>query len=169
MKEAIVFSGFPNIHPILVHFPIALYTTALVTDLLLLCSQRLRWLDRCSGVLYVLAASGSGLAAISGKLAANDLEPNLEPASRIALEMHSDWAFVTVILFFLVAALRFDIVWHDHVGLELRRGNRLRTLSFVVAVIAQVVIIQTSNKGGELVYRHGLGVASEEQVQDGGQ
>ena len=169
MKEAIVFSGFPNIHPILVHFPIALYATALVIDVFLLCSQRLRWLDRCAVVLYIFAASGSGLAAISGKLAANGLESNLEPASRAALETHSDWAFVTVILLFLVAALRFDIVWHDYKRLERRRGSRFRILSFVVAVSTQVVIIQTSNKGGELVYRHGLGVDSGEQVRDGSQ
>ena len=69
----------PNWHPFLVHFPIALYTTAFVCDVSLLVRFRRGWLDRACVLLYVGAALGSVAAALSGKLAANAMADSLEP------------------------------------------------------------------------------------------
>ena len=76
------------------------------------------WLDRAVVLIYGLAALGSGVAAVSGKLAANAMIEQLDPALGELVAVHGDWAFGSVLGLFLTAFLRFDLAWRD-------RGDRL--------------------------------------------
>jgi len=147
----------PNWHPFLVHFPIALYTTAFVCDLSLLVRFRRGWLDRACVLLYVGAALGSGAAALSGKLAANAMADSLEPDVNDAVALHGEWAFFSVVLLFLVAAMRFDATWRDR-GSAHPTFNRMRLAAIAVSVIALGAVVLTAARGGELVFRYRVAV-----------
>ena len=49
----------PNIHPVIVHFPIALIIVALAIDLVGLIFRKISWIPRMSTVLFVLGALGT--------------------------------------------------------------------------------------------------------------
>ena len=147
----------PNWHPFLVHFPVALYTTAFVCDVSLLVRFRRGWLDRACVLLYVGAALTSGAAALSGKLAADAMADSLAPAVNEAVALHGDSAFFSVVLLFVVAAMRFETTWRDR-----RAANptlhRIRLATIALSMIALGVVMNTASRGGELVYRYRVAV-----------
>ncbi len=150
-------ASLPNWHPFLVHFPIALYTTAFVCDVSLLVRFRRGWLDRASVLLYVGAALTSGAAALSGKRASDAMADSLAPVVNEAVALHGEWAFFSVVLLFVVAAMRFDTTWRDRraAGPTL---HRMRLATFAVSMIALGVVVNTAGRGGELVYRYRVAV-----------
>ena len=150
-------ASLPNWHPFLVHFPIALYTTAFVCDVSLLVRFRCGWLDRACVLLYVGAALASVAAALSGKLAANAMADSLEADVNDAVALHGEAAFFSVVLLFLVAALRFEATWRERRGA--RPGfNQMRLATIAVSVIALGAVVNTAGRGGELVFRYRVAV-----------
>lgn len=147
----------PNWHPFFVHFPVALFCTALVCDLSLLARFRCAWLDRAAVLLYASAALGSGAAALTGKLAADAMETELTPEVNDAVAYHGDWAFFAVVSLFVVAAMRFDTVWRDR-DAERPTPHRMRLVTIVVSMVVGAVVVHTAARGGELVYRYGVAV-----------
>jgi uncharacterized membrane protein len=152
-------ASLPNIHPFLVHFPVALFTTGLVFDLLLFARFREPWLDRAALSVFGTAAVLSLASAWTGKLAADSLTPSLDEAAAAAVGSHGDWAFATVLLFFAVLIVRFDALWRDRTA-AFPRLNRSRLLALPLALAAEACLLATAGRGGELVYRHGVGVVT---------
>lgn len=81
---------------------------------------------------------------------------NLEKTSLLVGE-HSDWAFFTVVAFFVVSALRFDTFWRDRKKSVLDL-HRQRLLSFGAGLVALAILWMTADRGSALVFQHGLGV-----------
>ena len=81
------FTSLPNLHPALVHFPIALLLAALGFDLACLFLRRQVWLDRAAAALYALGALGAGAAYLAGRQAA-DLSDELS-SSRFRLSVRT--------------------------------------------------------------------------------
>ncbi len=154
-----MFASLPNIHPFLVHFPVAIFTAAVFADVLLVARFREGWLDRAALSAFALAAILSLATAWSGKLAADSLTAGLDEAAAAAVANHGDWAFATVVLFFAVALVRLEALWRDR-GHPSPRLNRARLLSLPLALVAEACLLATAGRGGELVYRHGVGVVS---------
>jgi uncharacterized membrane protein len=154
-----MFSSLPNVHPFLVHFPIALFTMALFLDLALVLRFRYFWIDRAALLGLGVSALSSFATAWSGKLAADSLTPSLDGATAAAVASHGDWAFATVVLFFVVALLRIEAAWRDRDSSS-PRLNRARLLALPLALVAEGCLLATAGRGGELVYRHGVGVVS---------
>lgn len=154
-----MFSSLPNIHPFLVHFPIALFTAALLLDVSLLARFRYAWVDRSALLGFGASALSSLATALSGKLASDALTPGLDEATAALVANHGDWAFATVVLFFLVAILRVEAAWRDRES-PAPRINRARLLALPVALAAEACLLTTAGRGGELVFRHGVGVVS---------
>ncbi len=152
-----MFWSLPNVHPFLVHFPVALFTTALLADLALLARFRSASLDRAALFGFGASAIASLASAWSGKLAADALGPSLDEAAAAAVAVHGDWAFATVVLFFVVALLRLEATWRDRENSS-PRPNRARLLALPLAMVAEGCLLATAGRGGELVYRHGVGV-----------
>ena len=156
-------SSLPNLHPALVHFPLALLPLAGGCDLLAVVFAR-RWFDRAAVVLYSLGVAVGWWAAEVGEHAAEsfvDLPAAIEPE----IAEHSDLAHYALYVFAFVLAVRLVLVFRDRAVDRLRwRGVRLGVL--VVAAVGFYFLFETAEHGGALVYRHGLGVKQDALMFD---
>ena len=147
----------PNWHPIFVHFTIGLFSISALFYLagLLLKKEHLLIVARWNLWLGALATIGTVLA---GWYAYNTVTH--DGPSHAAMTDHRNWALVTASIFILLA------LW----ALWKQRGARTVSKSFVsVILFAAVLLAVTGYKGGEVVYRHGLGVMRMPMVEgDGG-
>jgi uncharacterized membrane protein len=149
-----------SVHPLFVHFPIALFTTALICDLFLLVRTQWAWLDKTAMLLYLLSTVSAILAAVSGKLAANHAAPLVETHVFELVEAHGDWAFGAAIAMVAATLGRLEARHRDRESGKPSR-HKFRVLALALAFAAGAVLWQTAERGGALVYRHGVGVDVE--------
>jgi len=169
------FTSLPNLHPLLVHYPVAFFTVAIAFDFLCLLFRRQSWLDRTTTVLYIVGAVGVVATYFAGEQAADSLvgvPPKVEPL----IAEHSDWGLYTLLFFLVFVIFRVFVYWRDRNSSEISI-NPLRLLAIVAAIAGQWVLFQASDRGGALVYQHGMAVTitaaeepapqSEIQLQSG--
>jgi uncharacterized membrane protein len=138
-------------HPMAVHFPLALS----VTGALALSAARVAKPERhgatfavvgtwnlCLGAAGALLALGTGLAAVA------TLE--LAPPARAAVGLHVKWAIFTT------AALALLAVWR---GAAVDPESRPSRAFLLVLWAVTAALIITAYRGGQNVYRYGVGVA----------
>lgn len=140
----------PGWHPAIVHFPLALIVTAALalTWARLLPGGRTgatlatvgTW-NLGLGAAAVLFALGSGLAAV--------LDLHVGPAARHAISLHVKSAVAMTVLVLLVA------VWR---GAGAHADSRPSWLFLVMLWTATGALIVTGYRGGQNVYRYGVGV-----------
>jgi len=145
----------PLLHPMLVHFPIALIFVSVALDWIGF-ALRLPNLTRAGFYVLVLGAAGAGLAAISGPDHAGG-----DAAVQSLLVSHQTFALITVAL--AVGLLLIRYLAAEGLGGIGAVGYLAATLALLVAVTL------TGYYGGELIYHHGIGVVSNGIVAgDGG-
>lgn len=146
----------PNWHPILVHFTVSF--VALTGTL-----QLAAWLRPTlaeSGVFkttqtwLVTLSTLAVIASVLAGLEAYNSVAHDEP-SHLAMTDHRNWAFVTAAAFLLGTILFFIL------------PTRRQLLAGSCFITALLLVTVTGFKGGELVYRYGLGVMSLPQVESG--
>jgi uncharacterized membrane protein len=138
-------------HPIAVHFPLALT----VTGTLALTAARIPRLARHTatlatvgtwnlslGAVGLLFALGTGLAAVASL--------DLPAAGRAAVGLHVKWAIFTSVALFLAA------VWR---GAGNAADSRPSAALLVILWLATAALVMTGYRGGQNVYRYGIGVA----------
>jgi uncharacterized membrane protein len=135
------------LHPMLVHFPIALFITSVLFDVLG------AWLTRESlreSALWLLVLGVlTGLAAFaSGDLAAEAAEK--AGVAESLIEIHEHLAGATVGIFGALLAWRLL--------LRNRFSPRTRIAYLMVAIVGLGLLGATGHYGGGLVYEHGVGV-----------
>ena len=140
----------PNIHPIVVHFPIALLTTAIVVDLVSLFMRNRALVRDAATWLYCLGAAVAILAYFTGRSGADAM---VLPA-RVTpfVNQHSDWAFRTTWFFAFFASSRLAVSY------ILPPKPLTLVVAFAVALVGLVMLIETAEHGAMLVFQHGLGV-----------
>ncbi len=142
----------PNFHPIVVHFPIAL---TIISFLFSIAAYTRRshpvstQLAAAGHFTLWLAAIGAATAVFFGWLAYNSV--NHDDAGHAAMLLHRSWAVPTAIGLILLAS--WD-AWKYRVN-ELISVPML----FVLLLLSQSIAV-TGWLGGEVVYRHGIGVLS---------
>lgn len=142
----------PNWHPIFVHFPLALLSVSVVFFLLAGLMRRHRWQRQWLTVAHWNLWVGTGFAVITGVtgwLAYNSVAH--DDASHAAMTDHRNWAIATLVLFGVLAA------WSTWSYVQARE---IGTAFLVLAVVGLGTLASTGWRGGELVFRHGLGVMS---------
>jgi uncharacterized membrane protein len=150
-------TALPNLHPALVHFPIALAAVALLFDALLLLKRDWRSLDASSAALWALAAAGAGAAYLAGERAADEAGL-LESAAEVALGEHADAALAALIAVGLVAVFRIWLAWRHRSPVRVASGA-LRAFALLLALAVQGFVAYAADLGGALVYRHGVAVS----------
>jgi uncharacterized membrane protein len=150
-------TALPNLHPALVHFPIALAAAALLFDAVLLLKPHWRSLDAAGAALWGLAAAGAGAAYLAGQRAADEAGL-LESAAEVVLAQHADAALAALIAVGLVAVFRVWLAWHDR-GADRVERRALRAAALIGALAVQGLVAYTADLGGALVYRHGVAVS----------
>jgi uncharacterized membrane protein len=154
------FASLPNWHAAVVHFPIALPVCALGFDAVGLALRSRPWLDRASSPLFVLGACAAWAAVLTGERAADSLLA--VPAEKQPfINEHQDWAERTAWFFSVVAALRLALAVVERDAARLRRIP-LRFVILAMAATGQLLLIGTADRGGSLVYVHGMAVARPE-------
>jgi len=140
----------PNLHPIIVHFPIALAVVAIIVDIVrLFRNGDLSWLNRTAVLLYSLAAVGAIAAYVSGRDA---LETVSIPAeARAALIEHESFA-----LYATGSLVTYGLIRIILISLEVKQY--IQNMFILPAVGIILLINVTAYRGGELVYTHGVGV-----------
>jgi uncharacterized membrane protein len=156
----------PSLHVLVVHFPIALVFLAPLFDLTCLLFRTRIWLDRAATTLYVMGTVAAGLAYLSGQRAADELG-KIPTAAESALADHESSAVITLIAVAVVSLIRLWVSWMSRDDRRIRLGF-FRLAAVPVALAGLVLLALTADRGGSLVYEHGLGVGTERQIDAGG-
>ena len=136
-----------ELHPAVVHFPIALSTVGAAAAVAYLLLRR-EWLRWFAPVLLSLALLGGGASYFSGQSSEDRAEKIGVPES--AIEEHE-----TACLWALgLTGLACLLSWATHTR------NRGIWLAAFVAVAAAGAMIRTGHLGGKLVFIHGAGRVS---------
>ncbi|MEM1043592.1 MAG: DUF2231 domain-containing protein [Bacteroidota bacterium] len=152
----------PNVHPLVVHFPVALLVVAALVDAVALAVRRTYPWVRASAVgLYALGAAGVVAAFFTGRDASESVD--LPVASLTTLGAHADSALWLLWFSSLYAAARVAALWLDGRG---REPGRLAVHGPLAALglVGLFLVARTAERGGELVYRHGVAVAAASAV-----
>ncbi len=146
----------PNWHPLFVHFTVSLLLLAGALQIIVwfrkptpdsALRHALKWLLVTASVA-VVATVATGLQAY--------YSVNHDTPSHLAMTDHRNWALATAAVFLLAVAI---FLWKP----GLRNG-----VAGTGLLLAAVLVSVTGLKGGELVYRHGLGVMSMPQASGDG-
>jgi uncharacterized membrane protein len=149
----------PNWHPILVHFPIAFATAAVAFTTVGKLFKDRAWAMQCLIMgrwMLWAAAITACIAAVFGWLAYNSVLH--DEAGQLAMTIHRNWALGALGALVLLAA------W----AARAYRSAEAPSYGFLFLLAAMWLLLAiTAWHGGEVVYRHGLGVMALPDVDDG--
>jgi uncharacterized membrane protein len=137
----------PNIHPFLVHYPIALMTLAIIADWIGWGSKneevgRVGWWSQLAGTIGLVLTVGTGLLAEQGV--------DIVGGANDTVQAHEQLAFVSSTLFLAL------LLWRIGSRTHIPRPYGLLYLGCFTAAV--VFLYLTAWYGGELVYHFGVGV-----------
>jgi uncharacterized membrane protein len=136
-------TSLANIHPLLVHFPIALLSLFVVVDLIGTAAKKIKWRNFASGLLY-LGTVFAGLTVWAGFIA-SDTVPHGHNVHDI-MERHEQLGISILALSAALSAWR------------LRRPVNGWGIYNALTVILLCVIIFGADLGGLMVYKYGVAV-----------
>jgi len=138
------------LHPAIVHFPIALLIVSVVLDAIGLLFRQAS-LTQAGFATLITGGLGAGAAALTGPG-----EDAKDAASRALLTQHELFAAVTVLVSLILIGMR---IGNDG---GLRGAGAFGYLAGGVVLILAVAV--TGYWGGEMAYRHGVGVVQVQGV-----
>jgi uncharacterized membrane protein len=148
---ALIPDWVPNLHPLVIHFPIALLITAAAVDLANLFFGRPAWEAGMAAYLYAAGATFALAAYVTGRDAADTVfVPGMAHG---LMDDHRNWALLTTCYFAVFATIRLSM----HFA-KAGRSRRSRVLLIVLGLIGIAFLHQTAERGAQLVYEHGVGV-----------
>lgn len=153
-----MFEIIPNWHPIFVHFTVALFSLAVglfVVAPFLKPPLQEQWRIVARWALW-FGAGFTVITGLTGLYAYNTVAH--DTPSHAAMTDHRNWAIAAITLFLALA------VWS---AVRVRRQQALGAVFVGAMVVAGGVLAATAWRGGEVVYRYGLGVMSLPQAESG--
>lgn len=151
----------PNLHPALVHFPLALLPAAIGFDLVALAGwlRRRPLVEGSTAALYALAALTAWATVWAGEEAEDSLAGLSAPVEAL-IEDHEEWGHRFLYAVAAVAVCRLAVAWWSRRGGESRHRAILAARSLVLAgaLAALGLALGTADRGGGLVYRAGVAV-----------
>lgn len=137
----------PNVHPLLVHFPIALLLLSLILEVIALIRtnpgiSRAAWWNQIGGTIGLALSVASGLLAEGSVHIAQD--------ARELFERHEQLAFVTAAVFALL------LFWR--IAARGKVPPKAPVLYVFLFLLGTVCMLTGALYGGEMVFRFGVGV-----------
>ena len=148
----------PNWHPIFVHFTVALLTLACLLHVASLLVTSVQMKTQLAIVAQWNLWIGSVITLVTvgaGWYAYNTVDH--DNASHLMMTQHRNIAMVTFVIFIVLASWSF---------IRYRKGVAINWLLTFLLVLATGALATTAWYGGEIVYRHGLGVMSLPQADE---
>jgi len=146
----------PNVHPLIIHFPIALIIVSLGLLVLTMVIKQTNWREY-SILVLLIGIFSLILTYLTGRAAVDSV---LLPAqANSVLNYHADYAQWTLIYFLLLGCMIL-------IALKLDKVNTRYSPALLVLLTALGVglLIKTADFGGQLVYRYGVGVVKTDSV-----
>ncbi len=140
------------LHPLLVHLPIGLLVTAMVIDIAVLGSPPRATPRQVATGLYLAGAAALVAAYFSGRADAEALR--ITEMAQGLVDEHWTWALRTTVYVGLLSVTRLGLVWS---GCLATRGVWMPVVA--AGIVGILLLFQTAERGGRLVYQHGVGVA----------
>lgn len=142
-------AAMPNVHPLLVHFPIALYYGFLVADICALIAGSSSLRQAATWMLY-FGTAGAGAAVFAGFQAADTVEHS--EAAHAVMEQHETYGVLVLALGLLLSLIRWMM--------RARISRLARTVEMVLALTLVAAMTRGADLGGTLVYGYGAAVRS---------
>ncbi|MDZ8119707.1 DUF2231 domain-containing protein [Pontiella agarivorans] len=138
-----------HIHPMIVHFPIALLLVGFMSDLIGLVTRR-AFFNHCGFYLLILGTVGVVAAYLSGEYAGDGMPE--AGAMGQALELHESAAELTLWLVSGTALVRIAAV------LLKKYKGVVKAVALLLFLVGVLSVARTGYYGGELVFKHAAGV-----------
>ena len=145
----------PNLHPLVIHFPIGLLVAAALCDFLGLFTGPRPFLRQVALLLYLIGAGATFGVYYSGIQAADSVF--LPTQANALLHDHSDLGAWTMWYFASYALIRLALSF----GRAVRIAG-IRFILFVLGLAGVGLMAYTAHRGAELVFRHGVGIQALE-------
>lgn len=137
-----------HLHPLLVHFPIALVIFGFLAELVYLFVKKEGSLSKMG---YYLLIAGT-LAAIAAWLTGNFFTSEMDGAAGKIKDAHELFATITLVLLLVTSVLRTTLLVFKN------ESPALKSLSFLLYALAAISVGITGYLGGSLVYTYMLGL-----------
>lgn len=152
---AVLFDGLQNVHPLFVHFPLALLPVGIVFDILGYALKKpslsnVGWWCFAVGVVAAIVAVLTGLQA--------EETVSLSQEAHEVLESHEHFQIYSTIV------LTGLLIWR-----RIKRGllPNPAVLYLIITAVAVVAILFGSHYGGSLVYQYGVGTSVQPTSSQG--
>jgi len=144
-----------HIHPMIVHFPIVLFITAVAIELLVLMRKGDLSARQClTGVALAALILGVIAAAVAASFGDMALDAAVDKGfPKKPLEEHEALGMTTM-FYFAVLSLVQLFAWWRRIPLTDRRGWTV----FGLGVVGIAILIAAAYHGGELVYHYGVNI-----------
>lgn len=150
----------PNIHPLLVHFPIGIIILAALMNLISLFIPEEWWDEKKNTIVYVIGSVSAIGVYYSGKSAADSIF--LPTDAQAVLNNHADWALWLVWFFIVYAVLRIGLHYF-----KLFEKEIIKYVTFLAVLPGIFLLYETGEHGAEMVFGYGAGTGQlleEEEV-----
>lgn len=133
------------LHPLVVHFPIALLLTATVIEIVNLFLKK-DYLGKSSTVLFVVGVVTGIVSYISGDPAEEFAEQKWGDVIETTVELHETMALISLIIFGVIAVLKLF-------GKKLKLNtNLILALVVILGIAGSSTLAYTGHLGGKMVY-----------------
>lgn len=137
------------IHPMVVHFPIALLLIGFVAEVAGAVLKK-EFFSKAALYLIVIGALGVVAAYFSGNFAGDGITET--GSLKQALDLHESSAILTVWLVVATALFRVALVFFK------KFHGALQWVAIALFLVTSLSIARTGHYGGQLVYKHAAGV-----------
>ena len=146
--QSFLFSLFPaTIHPMVVHFTIAIIYLAGLAELIALFSKD-KFFEKAGFILLGLGVLATLAAGVAGSI--SESYDNITPAVAQILAQHVRFGELT--------GVSILIAWVIRLVTRYRNGRRVAIVSILFTIAAVALVSYVGHLGGTMVYDHGLGI-----------